>query len=178
MQGQITSLNDRNSEVSASIASVHSEEGKASDEDSTLHDTINSKKRDRSPSPDDTEDDPSYRLTLAAVRSLLELTIPDEFPEQPSHIFGSKLKDKHKSSLLPMAMSYVHFFLNTIEKMTTKLETTMLGVKNSTRDQSVIKELDSMLSGMQLQFSCISSTEKALENVTDNSIAEAKNSTL
>ena len=60
-QGQITSLKNKNSEVSASIASVHSEEGEASDEDSTFHDTINSKKRDRSPSPDATEEDPSYR---------------------------------------------------------------------------------------------------------------------
>ena len=51
----------------------------------------------------------------------------------------------------------------------------MLGVKNSTRDQSVIKELDSMLSGLQLQFSCLSSIEKTLENVTDNSIATACN---
>ena len=66
-------------------------------------------------------------------------------------------------------LSYVHFFLNAIEKTTTKLE--MLGVKNSTRDQCVIKEMDSMLSGLQLQFSCLSSIEKTLENVTDNSIA-------
>ena len=36
MQGQITSLKNRSSEVSASIASVHSEEGEASDEDSTV----------------------------------------------------------------------------------------------------------------------------------------------
>ena len=72
-------------------------------------------------------------------------------------------------------LSYVHFFLNAIEKVANKLETTMLGVKNSTRDQSVIKELDSMLSGLHIQFSCISSIEKALENVTDNSIAAACN---
>ena len=71
--------------------------------------------------------------------------------------------------------SYMHFFLNAIEKATTKLETTMLGAQNSTRDPSVIKELDSMLSGVQLQFSCISSIEKALENVTDNSIAAVCN---
>ena len=43
MQGQIMSLKIRNSEVSASIASGHSEEGEALDEDSTQHDTINSK---------------------------------------------------------------------------------------------------------------------------------------
>ena len=82
MQGQLTALKDRNSEVSACIASVHSEEGEASDEDPTLQDTSNSKKRERSPSPDDMEDDPSYRQTLAAVRSLLDLSIPDEFSEQ------------------------------------------------------------------------------------------------
>ena len=276
MQGQLTALKDRNSEVSASIASIHSEEGEASDEDPTLQDTSISKKRERSPSPDDTEDDPSYRQTLAAVRSLLDLRIPDEFSEQPSQIFGSKLKDKRRSSLLPMVMppvdgvlerwdfyekksagnpqqdqphllktnplnfdnylyftrapmkfyrststefsfqaprcqdsfrssfpgpmpssvrvplkrhilfesvnrehvqilSYVHFFLNAIEKVANKLETTMLGVKNSTRDQSVIKELESMLSGLHIQSSCISSIEKALENVTDNSIAAACN---
>ena len=45
--------------ISASIGPVHSEEGEASDEDSTLYDTINSKKRDRSPSSDDTGDDPT-----------------------------------------------------------------------------------------------------------------------
>ena len=275
MQGQLTALKNRNSEVSVSIASIHSEVGEASDEDPTLQDTSNSKKRDRSPSPDDTEDDTLYRQTLAAVRSLLDLSILDEFSEQPSQIFGSKLKDKCRSSLLPMVMppvdgvlerwdfyekksagntqqdqphlktnplnfdnylyfttaplkyykststefsfqvprcqdsfrssfpgpmpssvrvplkqhtlletvnrehvqilSYVHFFLNAIEKMTNKLETTMLGVKNSTRDHAVIKELDSMLSGLHIQFSCISSIEKALENVTDNLIAAACN---
>ena len=248
MQGQLTALKDRNSEVSASIASIDSEEDEASDEDPTLQDTSNSKKRERSPSPDDTEDDPSYRQTLAAVRSLLNLSIPDEFSEQPSRIFGSKLKDKRRSSLIPMVMppvdgvlerwdfyekksagnpqqdqphllktnplnfdnylyftrapmkfyrltstefsfqaprcqdsfrssfpgpmpssvrvplkqqilfetvnrehvqvlSYVHFFLNAIEKVANKLETTMLGVKNSTRDQSVIKELESYVVG-------------------------------
>ena len=99
------SLKSRNSKVSASIASVHSE-GEASDEDSTLHDTSNSKKRDKSPSPDDREDDPSYRQTVA-VRSLLELTISDEFSEKPSQILGSKLKDKCKSSLLPMVMEFL-----------------------------------------------------------------------
>ena len=84
MQGQLTALKDRNSEVSASIASIHSEEGEASDEDPALQEVNNSKKRDRSPSPDDIEDDPSYRQTLAAVHSLLDLTIPEEFSEQPS----------------------------------------------------------------------------------------------
>ena len=79
MQGQLTALKDRNSEVSASIASIHSEEGEASDEDPALQEVNNSKKRDRSPSPDDIEDDPSYRQTLAAVHSLLDLTIPEEF---------------------------------------------------------------------------------------------------
>ena len=58
-------------------------------------------------------------------------------------------------------LSYVHFFLNAIEIATTKLETMMLGVKNATRDQTVIKDLDSMLSGLQLQFSCISSVRKS-----------------
>ena len=50
-----------------------------------------------------------------------------------------------------------------------------VGCKNSIRDQSVTKELDSMLSGLHIQFSCISSIEKALENVTDNLIAAACN---
>ena len=248
MQGQLTALKNRYSEVSVSIASIHSEEGEASDEDPTLQDTSISKKRERSPSPDDTEDDPSYRQTLAAVRSLLDFSIPDEFSEQPSQIFGSKLKDKRRLSLLPMVtppvdgvlerwdfyekksagnpqqdqphllktyplnydnylyftrapmkfyksaltefsfqapqcqdsfrssfpgpmpssvrvplkqhtlletvnrehvqiLSYVHFFLNATEKMTNKLETTMLGVKNSTSDHSFIKELDSNVVG-------------------------------
>ena len=276
MQGQSTALKDRNSEVSASIASVHSEEGEASDEDPALQEVSNSKKRDRSPSPDDLEDDPSYRQTLAAVRSLLDLKIPEEFSEQPSRIFGGRSKDKRKSSLLPMVMppvdgvlerwdfyekkssgnpqqdqphllktnplnydnylyftrapmkfykstsaefsfqaprcrdsfrssfpgpmpssvrvpmkqhilletvsrehiqilSYVHFFLNAIEKTANKLESTMLSLKNSTKDQAIARELETMLSGLQIQFSCISSIEKALENVTDNSIAASCN---
>ena len=273
MQGQLTALKDRNSEVSVSL---HSEEGEASDEDSTLQELNNSKKRDRSPSPDDIEDDPSYRQTLAAVRSLLQLTIPEQFSEQPSRIFGSRQKDKRKSSLLPMVMppvdgvlerwdfyekkssgnpqqdqpyllktnplnydnflyftrapmkfykstsadfsfqaprcqdsfrssfpgpipssvripmkqhvlletvnrehvqilSYVHFFLNAIEKTANNLESTMLTLKSSTKDQAIIKELETMLSGLQIQFSCIASIEKALENVTDTSIAASCN---
>ena len=76
-----------------------------SEEDTTVPDTPNSKKRDRSPLPE--EDDPSYRQTLVAVCTLLEHTIPDEFSEQPSHIFGSKLKEKRRSSLLPMVMPLV-----------------------------------------------------------------------
>ena len=276
MQGQLTALKDRNSEVSASIASVHSEEGEASDEDPALQEVSNSKKRDRSPSPDDIEDDPSYRQTLAAVCSLLDLTIPEEFSEQPSRIFGGRSKDKRKSSLLPMVvppvdgvlerwdfyekkssgnpqqdqphllktnplnydnylyftrapmkfykstsaelsfqaprcqdsfrssfpgpmpssvrvpmkqhilletvsrehiqiLSYVHFFLNAIEKTANKLESTMLSLKNSTKDQPIARALETMLSGLQIQFSCISSIEKALENVTDNSIAASCN---
>ena len=42
-------------------------------------------------------------------------------------------------------------------------------------EQVLIKELSIMLSGLQLQFRCLSSIEKALENVTDNSIAAACN---
>ena len=72
-------------------------------------------------------------------------------------------------------LSYVHFFLNAIEKMANKLESTMLSLKNSTKDQAIAKEFETMLSGLQIQFSCISSIEKALENVTDNSIAASCN---
>ena len=39
----------------------------------------------------------------------------------------------------------------------------------------MIKELDTMLSGLQLQFSCMTSIQKTLENVTANSIAAACN---
>ena len=61
------------------------------------------------------------------------------------------------------------------EKTATNLESTMLAIKNTTREQSLIKELDTMLSGLQLQVNCMSSIEKALENVTDISIAAACN---
>ena len=72
-------------------------------------------------------------------------------------------------------LSYVHFFLNAIEKTANNLESTMLTLKSSTKDQAIIKELETMLSGLQIQFSCIASIEKALENVTDNSIAASCN---
>ena len=98
------SLKNRNSEVSASSASIQSEEGEASDKDTTVPDTFNTKKHDGSPSPEHADDHPSCRQTLAAVRSLLDLTISEEFSEEPSRIFGSKLKDKWRSSLLPMVM--------------------------------------------------------------------------
>ena len=51
----------------------------------------------------------------------------------------------------------------------------MLSLKNSTKDQAIARELETMLSGLQIQFSCISSIEKVLENVTDNSIAASCN---
>ena len=72
-------------------------------------------------------------------------------------------------------LSYMHFFLHCTKKATTNLELTMLGIKNTTRDHPVIKELDTMLSGLQPQFSCLTSIKKALENVTNNSIAAACN---
>ena len=59
--------------------------------------------------------------------------------------------------------------------MANKLESTMLTLKNSTKDQAIAKEFETMLSGLQIQFSCISSIEKVLENVTDNSIAASCN---
>ena len=61
----------------------------------------------------------------------------------------------------------MHFFLNAIEKTSINIESTMLGIKNTTRVQALIKELNTRLSGLQLQLSCLSSIEKALENITD-----------
>ena len=59
----------------------------------------------RSPSPhDEVEDDPSYRETLAAIRALLEVEVPDKSSDQPTKIFGSKNKGFKKKQTLPMVI--------------------------------------------------------------------------
>ena len=72
-------------------------------------------------------------------------------------------------------LSYVHFFLSAFEKTATNLESSLLGLKDSTKAQSLLKQLDVLLSNHQMQLSCLGSIEKALESVTDNSIASACN---
>ena len=114
MQSQITSL--KASSFSASslptpreACNSHVEEsGKEVLSDySSVHESTSStsRKRNRSPSPHkEIEDNPSCRETLAAIRALLEVEVPDEFSDQPTKIFVSKNKDLKKKPTLPLVM--------------------------------------------------------------------------
>ena len=107
MQSQITSLKT-NSSSSSSLPTPHQPRPRAleSGEDafsdvSSVHEStsITSRKRLRSPSPhEEVEEDPTYRKTLAAVRALLQVEVPEEPSDQPTKIFGSKSKEKTSSS--------------------------------------------------------------------------------
>ena len=96
MQGQITTLCNKACNILASQTSVNSEEGEVSDRENehTLPDMICSRKCNKSPF----DEDPSYRHTLAPFRTLLGLTIPEDFLDQASQIFESKLKAKNRRS--------------------------------------------------------------------------------
>ena len=106
MQSQITSLK-ASSSASSSLPTPHQPRASRavdSGEDalsdfSSVHESISvsSRKRQRSPSPhDEVEEDPTYRETLAAIRTLLEVEVPEESSDLPSKIFGSKNKDSRK----------------------------------------------------------------------------------
>ena len=113
MQSQITSLKT-NSSSSSSLPTPHQPRPRAleSGEDafsdvSSVHEStsISSRKRLRSPSPhEEVEEDPTYRETLAAVRALLQVEVPEEPSDQPTKIFGSKSKESKKKQVLPMVM--------------------------------------------------------------------------
>ena len=104
MQSQITSLK-ASSSASSSLPTPHQPRASRavdSGEDawsdfSSVHESISvsSRKRQRSPSPhEEVEEDPTYRETLAAIRTLLEVEVPEEFSDLPSKILGSKNKDR------------------------------------------------------------------------------------
>ena len=120
VQCQITSLRNKPSQIPASQLSINAEEGEASDDSLTEQtfqeaSSVSSHKRDRSPSPinEDVDEDPTYHPTLAVEHTLVGLTIPEEFSEQPSTIFGSKFIDnKRKLTLIPMAMPPVEGVLD------------------------------------------------------------------
>ena len=107
MQSQITSLKTSSSS-SSSLPTPHQPRPRAleSGEDafsdvSSVHEStsISSRKRLRSPSPhEEVEEDPTYRETLAAIRALLQVEVPEEPFDQPTKIFGSKSKEKTNSS--------------------------------------------------------------------------------
>ena len=114
MQSQITSLKVSSSS-SSSLTTPHqprSSRALDSGEDglsdySSVHEStsVSSRKRLRSPSPhEEVEEDPTYRETLAAIRTLLEVEVPEESSDQPTKIFGSKNKDSKKKQILPMVM--------------------------------------------------------------------------
>ena len=80
------------------------EEGETTDgqEDSVLF----SRKRDRSPSPEEFLDEaPTYRQTLASIRSVLELALPEDPNQAPSRMFGSR--ESKKKSLQPLSLPAV-----------------------------------------------------------------------
>ena len=62
-------------------------------------------------------------------------------------------------------LSFDHFFLNAIEKTAINLDSSLLGFKNSIKDQPILKELEVLLSNLQMKFSYLESIEKALESV-------------
>ena len=113
MQSQITSLK-ANSSASSSLPAPHQPRASralGSGEDalsdfSSVHEStsVSSHKRQRSPSHEEVEEDPTYRETLAAIRTLLEVEVPEESSDLPSKIFGSKNKDSRKKQVLPMVM--------------------------------------------------------------------------
>ena len=102
MQSQITSLKASLSASSylptphqpCASRAVDSGEDALSDF-SSVHESksVSSRKRQRSPSHEEVEEDPTYRETLAAIRILLEVEVPEESSDLPSKIFGSKNKD-------------------------------------------------------------------------------------
>ena len=74
-----------------------------------------SSKRARSPSPgeiesdtnkddENTDEDPSYRQTLGAIRMLLDLEVPEDVSTVSSRIFGLKHREAKKRSVPPMVM--------------------------------------------------------------------------
>ena len=114
MQSQITSLKASSSSTSSlptphqprSSRTFESGEEVLSDYSSVHESTsVSSCKRMRSPSTHkEVEEDPTYRETLAAVRALLQVEVPEESSDQPTKIFGSKNKDSKKKQILPMVM--------------------------------------------------------------------------
>ena len=113
MQSQITSLKVSSS-ASSSLPTPHQPRASRavdSGEDalsdfSSVHESISvsSRKRQRSPSAhEEVEEDPTHRETLAAIRTLLEVEVPEESSDLPSKIFGSKNKtpEKNKSFQWP-----------------------------------------------------------------------------
>ena len=104
MQSQITSLKASSSSTS-SLPTPHQPHSSCTFEFgeevlsdySSVHEStsVSSRKRMRSPSPhEEVEEDPTYRETLAGVRALLEV---EESSDQPTKIFGSKIKIPRKN---------------------------------------------------------------------------------
>ena len=115
MQSQIMSLKANSSSASSSLPTPHQPRASRaldSGEDdlsdfSSVHEStsVSSRKRQRSLSlHEEVEQDPTYRETLAAIRTLLEVEVPEESSNLPSKIFGSKNKEFRKKQVLPMVM--------------------------------------------------------------------------
>ena len=113
MQSQITSL--ASSSSTSSLPTPHQPRSSCTFESgeevlsdySSVHEStsVSSHKRMRSPAlHEEVEEDPTYGETLAAVRALLEVEVPEESSDQPTKIFGSKNKDSKKKQILPMVM--------------------------------------------------------------------------
>ena len=113
MQSEVSSLKTASS--SSSLPTPHQKHSlyceQSGDEYSTDQDSFHesasfsSKKRDRSPSPhEEVDDDPSYRETLAAISTLLEVKVPEESADQSTKIFGSHSGDLNRKATLLMVM--------------------------------------------------------------------------
>ena len=71
-------------------------------------------------------------------------------------------------------LTFVSYFLCTLDKCASNIEEMLQGVHSSVSEE-VAKEVEEMLSFLQIQFSCLNSLDKALETVIDSSIIMACN---
>ena len=73
-----------------------------------------------------------------------------------------------------LTVSFVSYFLRTLDKCASNIEEMLQGVHSSVSEE-VAKEVEEMLSFLQIQFSCLNSLDKALETVIDSSMIMACN---
>ena len=71
-------------------------------------------------------------------------------------------------------LTFVSYFLRTLDKSASNIEEILQGIHSSVSDE-VAKEVEEMLSFLQIQFSCLNSLDKALETVIDSSMIMACN---
>ena len=71
-------------------------------------------------------------------------------------------------------LTFVSYFLRTLDKSASNIGEILQGIHSSVSDE-VAKEVEEMLSFLQIQFSCLNSLDTALETVIDSSMIMACN---